>query len=173
MKSLYFTVVKKDLFFVSDFCHSLKEGKGLLIIKTLIQGEYEDYADQAENFRAAVNKQVKDRKVEAIETGIAVSPFYFSNVRTILFLMLWFQISPDIARDVPLLTQSVGLSGLKPNCICINFPTVASDREDYSFFYNTARQSAATDSALIVTKNIENFPATTDTLEVKNTDYYL
>ena len=73
MKSLYFTVVKKDLFFVSDFCHSLKEGKGLLIIKTLIQGEYEDYADQAENFRAAVNKQVKDRKVEAIETGIAVS----------------------------------------------------------------------------------------------------
>jgi len=125
-----------------DFCHSLKEGKGLLIIKTLIQGEYEDYADQAENFRAAINKQVQDRKVEAIETGIAISP--------------------DIARDVPLLTQSVGLSGLKPNCICINFPTVASDREDYSFFYNTARQSAATDSALIVTKNIENFPASTD-----------
>ena len=82
--------------------------------------------------------------------------------------MVKFQISPDIARDVPLLTQSVGLSGLKPNCICLNFPTVASDREDYSFFYNTARQSAATDSALIVTKNIENFPATSDIVEVKH-----
>ena len=44
-----------------------------MIIKTLVQGNYEDYADQAENFEAAVNKQVKDRKVEAIETGIAVS----------------------------------------------------------------------------------------------------
>ena len=68
--------MKKDLFFISDFCHSLKEGKGLLIIKTLIQGEYEDYADQAENFQAAVKKQVEDRKVEAIETGIAVSSFF-------------------------------------------------------------------------------------------------
>jgi len=128
-----------------DFCHCLKEGKGLLIIKTLVQGNYEDYADQAENFEAAVNKQVKDRKVEAIETGIAISP--------------------DIARDVPLLTQSVGLSGLKPNCICINFPTVSADRQDYKFFYNTARQSAATDSALIVTKNIENFPDSAEIME--------
>lgn len=56
-----------------------------MIIKTLIQGEYEDYADQAENFRAAINKQVQDRKVEAIETGIAVSPFYFSKSKTIDF----------------------------------------------------------------------------------------
>ena len=55
-----------------------------MIIKTLIQGEYEDYADQAENFRAAINKQVQDRKVEAIETGIAVSPFYFSKSKTTL-----------------------------------------------------------------------------------------
>ena len=47
-----------------------------MIIKTLIQGEYEDYADQAENFQAAVKKQVEDRKVEAIETGIAVSSFF-------------------------------------------------------------------------------------------------
>lgn len=51
-----------------------------MIIKTLIQGEYEDYADQAENFRAAVKKQVEDRKVEAIETGIAVSSFLIKNI---------------------------------------------------------------------------------------------
>jgi hypothetical protein len=68
------------------------------------------------------------------------------------------QISPNIARDIPLVVQTVGLSGLKPNCICINFPTVSNERTDYEFFYNVARHAAATDCALIVTKNIDKFP---------------
>jgi len=60
------------------------------------------------------------------------------------------------------MVQTVGLSGLKPNCICLNFPTVKSDRTDYSFFYNVARHANVTDCALIVTKNIDNFPDTNE-----------
>jgi len=121
-----------------DFCHSLKEGKGLLIIKTLIEGEYMDYSDQKETVQKAIDAQIRQKNIQAIETGITIAP--------------------DIARDVPLMVQSIGLSGLKPNCICLNFPTITSDRKNYAFFYNVARHAVATQCSLIVTKNIEAFP---------------
>ena len=55
--------------------------------------------------------------------------------------------------------QSVGLAGLKPNCISLNFPTTSDQgRSNYGFFYNVARHAVATDCSLIVTKNIEAFP---------------
>lgn len=56
-----------------DFCHSLKEGKGLLIIKTLIEGEYEDYSDQKDTLQQAINDEIQKKNISAIETGITVS----------------------------------------------------------------------------------------------------
>jgi len=122
-----------------DFCHSLKEGKGLLIVKTLIEGEYSDYIDQREAVQHAIDEQIKLKNIAAIDTGITIAP--------------------DIARDAPLMIQSVGLAGLKPNCISLNFPTTTDQgRSDYAFFYNVARHAVATNCSLIVTKNIEAFP---------------
>ncbi len=38
-------------------------------------------------------------------------------------------------------------------------------RKDYSFFYNTARHAAQTDCALIVSKNIDEFPDQKDAMQ--------
>ena len=55
-----------------DFCHSLKEGKGLLIIKTLIEGEYSDYIDQRAAVQHAIDEQIKLKNIAAIDTQITV-----------------------------------------------------------------------------------------------------
>jgi hypothetical protein len=51
----------------------LKEGKGLLIIKTLVEGEYAEYAEQKIALQKSINDAIKERKIEAIEAGLTVS----------------------------------------------------------------------------------------------------
>ncbi|CBY33684.1 unnamed protein product [Oikopleura dioica] len=128
-----------------EFVASLKEGKGLMIIKTLIQGEYEQYEDKKEKIEQEIREQLRAKNILPLECSVAVSP--------------------KIADDVPLICQCSGISGLKPNCIVLNFPTVSPSRKDYSFFYNTARHAAQTDCALIVSKNIDEFPDQKDAMQ--------
>ena len=43
-----------------------------MIIKTLIQGEYEDYADQRENVQKSIDEEIAKKHIVAIENSIAV-----------------------------------------------------------------------------------------------------
>ena len=54
--------------------------------------------------------------------------------------------------------QATGLSGLRPNTYCLNFPTVMAGRS-YDFFYSVLRHATAAKCSLLVTKGIDKFPA--------------
>ena len=54
--------------------------------------------------------------------------------------------------------QATGLSGLRPNTYCLNFPTVMAGRS-YDFFYSVLRHATAAQCSLLVTKGIDKFPA--------------
>lgn len=64
-----------------------------------------------------------------------------------------------------MILQATGVSGLRPNTYCLNFPTVSGSR-DYSFFYSTMRHAQGAGCSVLVTKNIENFPSSSkETIE--------
>ena len=69
--------IKAFVFFVSkhvylEFVASFKEGKGLMIIKTLIQGEYEQYEDKKEQIEQDIRDQLRAKNILPLECSVAV-----------------------------------------------------------------------------------------------------
>ena len=73
-------------------------------------------------------------------------------------LKLDFKITPNCSENIHVALQATGLSGLRPNTYCLNFPTVMAGRS-YDFFYSVLRHATAAKCSLLVTKGIDKFPA--------------
>jgi len=122
------------------FVNALKEGKGLLIIKTFIDDNYDNLADNGdlEEIQEKLSSVIKEMEIEAIDNSIVITPNCSENIHVAL--------------------QATGLSGLRPNTYCLNFPTVMAGRS-YDFFYSVLRHATAAKCSLLVTKGIDKFPA--------------
>jgi len=122
------------------FVNALKEGKGLLIIKTFIDDNYDNLADNGdlEEIQEKLSSVIKEMEIEAIDNSIVVTPNCSENIHVAL--------------------QATGLSGLRPNTYCLNFPTVMAGRS-YDFFYSVLRHATTAQCSLLVTKGIDKFPA--------------
>jgi len=121
------------------FVNALKEGKGLLIIKTFIDDNYDNLAQSGdlEEIQENLNSIVKEMEIDAIDNSIVVAPNSAENIHVAL--------------------QALGLSGLRPNTYCLNFPTVMAGRS-YDFFYAVLRHATVAGCSLLVTKGITKFP---------------
>lgn len=122
------------------FVNALKEGKGLLIIKTFIDDNYDKLAENGdlEEIQEKLSSVIKGLEIEAIDNSIVVTSNCSENIHVAL--------------------QATGLSGLRPNTYCLNFPTVMAGRS-YDFFYSVLRHATAAKCSLLVTKGIDKFPA--------------
>ena len=67
------------------------------------------------------------------------------------------QVTPNCSDNIHVALQATGLSGLRPNTYCLNFPTVMAGRS-YDFFYSVLRHATAANCCCVITKGIDKFP---------------
>ena len=113
-------------------------------MKTFIENDYEELRSSGtlDAIQEQLDETVKSREIHTIDNSIIVSP--------------------DISSNVPIVLQTVGIAGLRPNTICLNFPSTSKSRSNYDFFYKVMRHADASELSVLVTKNIENFPINED-----------
>ena len=72
-----FFSIKKSLKIISDFADSLKEGKGLLIIKTILEENFDELMEKDPEatiqIQKTVNEYVKAQDIKTIDTSVVVS----------------------------------------------------------------------------------------------------
>ncbi|PAA54502.1 hypothetical protein BOX15_Mlig032144g1 [Macrostomum lignano] len=123
-----------------DLLSQLKAGRGLTIVGSVIQGMvYDHYAD-LDDAKAALRSVMKAKRVKGIVKMI---------------------VSQDVVQGIEHLVQSAGLGGLEHNCVMMSFPTAWSSghhAEAYDKFMAVIRVSAVCGKAVLVPKNVDNFP---------------
>ncbi|XP_036445211.1 solute carrier family 12 member 7 isoform X5 [Colossoma macropomum] len=123
-----------------SFTTQLKAGKGLTIVGSVLEGTY--LANETEAKKAEQN----------IKTAM-------STEKTKGFCHV--VVSSNLRDGVSHLIQSAGLGGMKHNTVLMAWPGTwkqSSDPLSWRNFIETVRETTAAHQALLVAKNVDNFP---------------
>ncbi|XP_034028163.1 solute carrier family 12 member 7 isoform X2 [Thalassophryne amazonica] len=129
-----------------SFTTQLKAGKGLTIVGNVLEGTY-------------LTKEVEAKKAEQnIKSSMSLE-------RTKGFCHV--VVSSNLRDGISHLIQSAGLGGMKHNTVLMAWPGAwkqSSDPQSWRNFIETVRETTAAHQALLVAKNIDNFPTNQDRL---------
>lgn len=123
-----------------SFTSQLKAGKGLTIVCSVLQGTYmnrgQDVKTGETNLRAAMAAE----KTKGFHHVV---------------------VSSNLRDGFSLLIQCAGLGGMKHNAVLLAWPAAwqqAQDEDARQNFIETVRETTSAHQALLVAKNIDNFP---------------
>ncbi|CAM4750181.1 unnamed protein product [Rotaria magnacalcarata] len=125
---------------VLNFLYQLKAGQGFVVAATILEGDYLDKYQFIEPIRLLLKASLTQAKVQGFAEVLAAK---------------------DVEDGISALIQTEGLGGLKPNTIVICWPVNwKKDYEAYTAdaFVRTIAIAEARRCAVIVPKNINNFP---------------
>lgn len=127
-----------------DLADQLKAGKGLTIVSSVLPGNPVDIYPESNRCQEELRQVLEERKMKGFARAI---------------------VCPDVSDGLNALIQSSGLGGLRHNTIMMGWPYRWRSKDDgYSVFLNTIKTASAFNLAVIVPKNIMNFPSRTDRL---------
>nr|XP_029721458.1 solute carrier family 12 member 4 isoform X3 [Aedes albopictus] len=122
----------------------LKAGKGLVVVVSLIQGDFTKRAGEAAAAKQSLRKLMEDEKVKG-----------FCDV----------MVASNVADGLSHVVQTIGLGGMKPNTVILGWPYGWRQSEDdrtWHVFLQTVRNVSAARMALLVPKGINFFPTSQD-----------
>ncbi|CAF2835590.1 unnamed protein product [Rotaria sp. Silwood2] len=125
---------------VFNFLYQLKAGRGFVVAASVLEGDYLDKYQQIEPVRALLRSGLAQAKVQGFAEVLAAK---------------------DVEDGISTLIQTEGLGGLRPNTIVLCWP--AQWKKDFDgfaaeAFIRTIAIAEARKCAVIVPKNIDNFP---------------
>lgn len=129
-----------------SFTTQLKAGKGLTIVCSVLQGTYMTREAEAKRAETNIKEAMHEEKTKGFCHVVVCSNLRdgFSN-----------------------LIQSAGLGGMKHNTVLMAWPSNWRQAEDSLFWRNfieTVRETTAAHQALLVAKNIDQFPVNSERL---------
>uniref|UniRef100_H3CTP3 Solute carrier family 12 member 7 n=1 Tax=Tetraodon nigroviridis TaxID=99883 RepID=H3CTP3_TETNG len=129
-----------------SFTTQLKAGKGLTIVGNILEGTY-------------LTKEAEAKKAEQnIKTSMAAE-------RTKGFCHV--VVSSNLRDGFSHLIQSAGLGGMKHNTVLMAWPgnwRQSNDAQSWRNFTETVRETTTAHQALLVAKNVDNFPGNQERL---------
>ncbi|XP_055598463.1 solute carrier family 12 member 4 isoform X2 [Uranotaenia lowii] len=127
-----------------SFVSQLKAGKGLVVVVSLIKGDYTKRSGEAAAAKQALRKTMEDERVKG-----------FCDV----------MVANNIADGLSHVIQTIGLGGMKPNTVILGWPygwRQSEDERTWKVFLTTVRNVSAARMALLVPKGINFFPTSQD-----------
>ncbi|KAK3754150.1 hypothetical protein RRG08_024223 [Elysia crispata] len=122
------------------FASQLKAGKGLVLVNSVLEGEFKDRYPDAQAARQSLINIIKDCGVKGFWDVI---------------------ISKNVSEGLCQLIQSAGLGGLKHNTVVLGWPygwRHDANTKSFKTFLDTVRNVEAAKMALLVPKGINQFP---------------
>eukprot|EP00050_Salpingoeca_kvevrii_P022245 m.123428 g.123428 ORF g.123428 m.123428 type:complete len:1034 (-) comp9648_c0_seq5:1260-4361(-) len=126
-----------------DIAEWLKGGKGLTIASAVIEGEFLRLNTESYRGEQSIKKTLRDKGIQGFTRVLA---------------------SPTVDDGISALIQSSGLGALKHNTVLIGWPEGWRENGSGRVFTHALRTADAGRLAVLVPKNIVNFPVTTDVL---------
>ncbi|CAF3676258.1 unnamed protein product [Adineta steineri] len=129
---------------ILNFLYQLKAGRGLVVTASILEGDYLDTHQHIEPVRALLKAGLAQAKVQGFAEVLAAK---------------------DAEDGISALIQTEGLGGLRPNTIVLCWPmNWKSDLNSYTAdaFIRTIAIAEARQCAIVVPKNIDNFPDNKD-----------
>ncbi|XP_055623854.1 solute carrier family 12 member 4 isoform X2 [Toxorhynchites rutilus septentrionalis] len=136
-----FTPKYRKLF---SFVSQLKAGKGLVVVVSLVKGDFTKRAGEAAAAKQSLRKTMEEEKLKG-----------FCDV----------MVAPNVADGLSNAVQTIGLGGMKPNTVILGWPYGWRQSEDdrtWHVFLQTVRNVSAARMALLVPKGINFFPMSQD-----------
>nr|XP_033506752.1 solute carrier family 12 member 7-like isoform X3 [Epinephelus lanceolatus] len=136
-----------------SFTTQLKAGKGLTIVSSVLEGTFMTRGNDAKTGEQNLKAAMTAEKMKG-----------FSHV----------VVSSNLRDGFSLLIQSAGLGGMKHNAVLMAWPTGWGQGRDSSRrnFIETVRETTAAHQALLVAKNIDNFPSNQERLSEGTIDVW-
>ncbi|CAD5228337.1 unnamed protein product [Bursaphelenchus xylophilus] len=128
------------------FVSQLKAGKGLTMVTDCIEGVYGQKAEEACSERQALLTQLQAHKIKGFAEVI---------------------VAENYNAGVDSLVQTSGLGGLRHNTVCVCWPnkwTSTKSTNEANRFVSVLRSIATAKCAILVPKNIRNFPESSEKL---------
>ncbi|KAI1281976.1 Solute carrier family 12 member 6 [Halotydeus destructor] len=130
------------------FASQLKAGKGLSMVGSILEGSWRQRYNEVAPARQALRKLMNQERVKG-----------FPDVL----------VSPSLSDGLCYFSQVSGLGGMKPNTVVMGWPkrwrATDSGEKKMKFFLDTLRNiTASRQHALLVPKNFESWPDSTDKL---------
>jgi len=137
-----------------DFAQQLKAGKGLTIVSQVIKGDCLEKYPEAIAAEQVLKQTMDEHKVKGFQQVI---------------------VSPNIKEGIASLIQASGLGGLRHNTVMMGWPygwRQDPDAANYKVFMDSVRAASACHHAILVPKNIMNFPTHGDKIESGTIDVW-
>ncbi|XP_077542977.1 solute carrier family 12 member kcc isoform X3 [Haemaphysalis longicornis] len=128
------------------FASQLKAGKGLTLVASVLEGEYNKMYSECQASKQSLKKVLEEERVKGFADVVAGG----STIDAICHLI-----------------QIAGLGGLKHNTVILGWPygwRQSPDERSWKVFIETIRNVSASKNALLVPKNINQFPDNTEKL---------
>lgn len=129
-----------------DFVTQLKAGKGLVMVYSVIHGDFLVNFAESQAAENVLKRALKDHHIKG-----------FSSVL----------IAQKVEEGLSALIQTAGLGGLRHNTVLCGWPNhwKAQSESGYKSFLSIVRAAAAGHHSLVVPKNIQLFPTKNDAIE--------
>lgn len=128
------------------FASQLKAGKGLTLVCSVLEGEYSKMYSECQASKQSLKKVLEEERVKGFADVVAGG----NTIDAICHLI-----------------QTAGLGGLKHNTVILGWPygwRQSPDERSWRVFIETVRNVSASKNALLVPKNISQFPDNTEKL---------
>lgn len=125
---------------------AFQAGKGLTMVAECMEGNFTRKTNEVAIERERLNDQLKQHRIKGF-CDVLVAEKYRSGVECLI--------------------QTSGLGGLRHNSVCVCWPDSwqkSRSWEEANRFVSIIRSIAAAKCAILVPKNIENFPLSTEKL---------
>ncbi|XP_071784589.1 solute carrier family 12 member 4-like isoform X2 [Asterias amurensis] len=129
------------------FASQLKAGRGLSLVSSVIEADFLTKFGEAQAAEQELRKMMAEEKVKGFPTVL---------------------ISKDISEGLHACVQMGGLGGLKHNTVVVGWPygwRQSTEDKSWKVFLDTVRAVSASHNALLVPKNVYNFPSNKDKFE--------
>lgn len=129
-----------------SFASQLKAGKGLTLVSSVLEGEYNKMFSESQASKQSLKKVLEEERVKG-----------FADV----------VVGTNTIDGICHLIQTAGLGGLKHNTVILGWPygwRQSPDERSWKVFIETIRNVSASKNALLVPKNINQFPDNTEKL---------
>lgn len=131
---------------ILTFASQLKAGKGLTIITSVLNGNFETESGIAQSAKQSLRHSMDKEKVKGFAEVI---------------------ITKDVTQGLSHIIQTAGLGGLKHNTVLMAWPHKwrhSTSRDKHNRFLSVVRHATSANAALIVAKGLNMWPENNDRL---------
>ncbi|XP_022110096.1 solute carrier family 12 member 4-like isoform X1 [Acanthaster planci] len=139
---------------ILTFASQLKAGRGLTLVSSILEGDFLSRYSESQAAEQELRNMMNEEKVKG-----------FSSVL----------VAKDVTEGLSACVQLSGLGGLKHNTVVVGWPygwRQSIDDKAWKVFLDMVRAVSASHNALLVPKNINNFPSNKDKFESGTIDVW-